>query len=69
MSKYRFQISEPSFIEFTKEEFENFEDVDFTDGSKGKIIPVARQYDNKKYQLIVPLEMIEEIKEWLNIQN
>lgn len=62
--KYKFRMSETNWIQFTDKELESFRDVQYIDdNSKGKIIPVNRGFDNKTYHLLVPLEMIEEVKE------
>lgn len=57
--KYRFRFSETSWVEFTQEKLDNFDNVVFTnDNSKGKILPIKR-FDNQEFQVIAPLEMIE----------
>lgn len=62
--KYKFRLSETNYVEFTQKELDGFKTVDFIDdNSKGKIIPITRAFDKQNYQIIVPLEMIEEIKE------
>ena len=59
--KYRFRFSETNYVEFTQKELDGFKNVDFIDdNTKGKIIPVTRAFDKQNYQIIVPLEMIEE---------
>ena len=61
MKKYKFRLSESNWIEFSQKEFDNFKNVQFTDdNSKGKIIPIKREFDGLCYQIIAPLEMIEE---------
>lgn len=63
MSKYRFRLSETNFIEFTQKDLDGFRDVDFIDDNgKGKIIPIKRQYDGNVYDVIVPIELIEEVE-------
>lgn len=59
MSKYVFYLTENAFIEFSKKEFERFRNVEYIDdNSKAKLINVTR-FDKKRYQIIVPLDMIE----------
>ena len=59
--KYEFRMSETNFIRFTDKELKNFKDVTFVDdGGKGKIIPIKRDFDGQVYDIIVPLELIEE---------
>lgn len=61
--KYRFRLSETNFIEFTQKDLDGFRDVNFIDDNgKGKIIPVKRQYDGNVYDVIVPIELIEELE-------
>lgn len=62
--KYKFRMSETNYVKFTQKEFDEFKNVQYIDdNSMGKVIPVIRAFDNKTYQLLVPLEMIEEIEE------
>lgn len=59
--KYKFRMSETNFLMFTDKELKNLRDVTFIDdNSKGKIIPVKRDFDGQVYNIIVPLELIEE---------
>ena len=59
--KYKFRLNEQAFLEFNKENLDSFQDVKYTDdNSKGKIIPVKRDFDGKVYKIIVPLDLIEE---------
>lgn len=63
MSKYKFRLSETNFIEFTQKDLDGFRDVTFIDDNgKGKIIPIKRQYDGNVYDVIVPIELIEEVE-------
>lgn len=63
MKKYKFRMSETNFLMFTDKDLKNFKDVTFIDDNgKGKIIPVKRGFDGQVYDLIVPLELIEECK-------
>ena len=60
--KYRFRLSETNWVEFTQKELDSFKDVNYIDdNTKGKIIPINRAFDNGLYQVIAPLEMIEEV--------
>ncbi len=62
MKKYKFRLSETNWVEFTQKELDSFKDVDYIDdNTKGKIIPINRAFDNGLYQVIAPLEMIEEV--------
>ena len=62
MKKYKFRMSETNWVEFTQETLDNFKDVNFIDDNgKGKIIPVKREFDGSVYDVIVPLELIEEV--------
>jgi hypothetical protein len=62
MKKYKFRLSETNWVEFTQKELDSFEDVNYIDdNTKGKIIPINRAFDNGLYQVIAPLEMIEEV--------
>lgn len=64
MKKYKFRLSESNWIEFTQEDFDKFQNVQFTDyDGKGKIIPVTRTFDKETYQIIVPLELIEDLND------
>lgn len=64
MKKYKFRLSESNWVEFTQKELDSFQNVDYLDTKgKGKIIPVTRTFDKQNYNLIVPIEMIEEINE------
>ena len=64
MKKYKFRLSETNWIEFSQKDLDGFRNVEFTDDNgKGKIIPITRQFDKQNYQIIVPIEMIEEMKE------
>ena len=64
MKKYKFRLSETNYVEFTQKDLDGFRNVEFTnDNGKGKIIPITRQFDKQNYQIIVPMEMIEEV-EW-----
>lgn len=64
MKKYKFRLSESDFITFTQEELDGFKDVTYiNDNSKGKRIPIKRDFDNQIYDLIVPLELIEECED------
>lgn len=61
--KYRFRLSETNFIKFTQKDLDGFRDVKFIDDNgKGKIIPVKRQFDGNVYDVIVPIELIEEVE-------
>lgn len=63
MKKYRFRLSETNFLEFTQKDLDGFKNVSFIDDNgKGKIIPVKRQFDGNVYDVIVPLELIEEVE-------
>lgn len=63
MKKYKFRLSETNWVEFTQEDLDSFRDVDYIgENAKGKIIPVTRGLDGKHYDIIAPLEMIEEIE-------
>ncbi len=63
MKKYRFRLSETNFLEFTQKDLDGFKNVAFIDDNgKGKIIPVKRQFDGNVYDVIVPLELIEEVE-------
>lgn len=63
MKKYKFRLSETNWIEFTQKDLDGFKDVNFIDDNgKGKIIPIKRQYDGNGYDVIVPIELIEEIE-------
>lgn len=60
--KYKFRMSETNWIQFTDKELESFKNVQYIeDNSMGKVIPVKREFDNKIYHLLVPLDMIEEV--------
>ena len=67
--KYRFRLSETSFIDLTEEEMKEHEqqlcEIEHCDGTKedGIRITVTRDYDKKYYNIIVPKSMIEEIEE------
>jgi hypothetical protein len=62
MKKYKFRLSETNWVEFTQKELDSFKDVCYIDdNTKGKIIPINRAFDNGLYQVIAPLEMIEEV--------
>ena len=67
--KYRFRLSETSFIDLTEEEMKEHEqqlyEIEHCDGTKedGIHITVTRDYDKKHYNIIVPKSMIEEIEE------
>lgn len=65
MKNYKFRLSESNFIKFTQKELDGFQDVTFQDenNKKGKIIPVNRSFDHQVYDLIVPLELIEECED------
>jgi hypothetical protein len=59
--KYKFRLTVNNWLQFTEKDLKNFKDVTFVDdGGKGKIIPVKRDYDGQVYDIIVPLELIEE---------
>ena len=59
MKKYKFNMSETNYIEFTEEEMNNFKNVDFTDdNTKGKLIHIKRN-DGKTFILLAPLDMFE----------
>lgn len=59
--KYKFRLSETNFLRFTDKELKNLKDVTYVnDGGKGKIIPVKRDFDGQVYDIIMPLELIEE---------
>lgn len=61
MKKYKFRLSETNWVEFTQKELDSFKNVDFiNDNSKGKIIPIKRQFDGSIFDVIVPLDLIEE---------
>lgn len=61
--KYRFRLSETNFIKFTQKDLDGFRDVNFIDDNgKGKIIPIKRQFDGNVYDVIVPIELIEEVE-------
>lgn len=62
MNKYRFNLSETSYIDFNEEELNSYKDVEFTDDNttKGKLIYLTRN-DGKSYILIVPMDMLEEV--------
>lgn len=62
MNKYRFNLSETSYIDFNEEELNSCKDVEFTDDNttKGKLIYITRN-DGKSYILIVPMDMLEEV--------
>lgn len=63
MKKYKFRLSETNWIEFTQKDLDEFKDVNFIDDNgKGKIIPIKRQYDGNVYDVIVPIELIEEVE-------
>lgn len=63
MKKYKFRLSETNWIEFTQKDLDGFKDVNFIDDNgKGKIIPIKRQYDGNVYDVIVPIELIEEVE-------
>lgn len=63
MKKYKFCLSETNWIEFTQKDLDGFKDVNFIDDNgKGKIIPIKRQYDGNVYDVIVPIELIEEVE-------
>ena len=58
--KYKFRLSETNWLEFTQKDFDRFKNVDFIDDNiKGKIIHIKR-FDGKEFQVIAPLDMIEE---------
>ena len=60
--KYKFRLSENNWIEFSQKELNGFKNVQFIDDNgKGKIIPVKRMFDGNVYDLIVPIELIEEM--------
>ena len=62
-NKYKFRLSETNWIEFTQEDYDNAKEVRYyNDMSKGKILSVRRQFDNETYYVIVPIQLIEEIK-------
>ena len=67
--KYRFRLSETSFIDLTEEEMKQHEqqlyEIEHCDGTKegGMRVTVTRDYDKKHYNIIVPKSMIEEIEE------
>ena len=63
MKRYKFRMSETNWIEFTEKDLNEFQNVGYYDGGKGKIIPVTRTFDKQNYKLLVPIEMIEEIKD------
>ena len=61
MKKYKFRLSESNFITFGQKELDNFRNVQFIDDmGKGKIIPIKREFDGAVYDVIVPIELIEE---------
>lgn len=61
MKKYKFRLSETNWVEFTQKDLNGFRDVAFiNDSGKGKIIPIKRQFDGNVYDVIVPIELIEE---------
>ena len=61
--KYEFHISETNSISFTEMDLLSFKNVEYTDDNgKGKIIPIKRD-DGKFFQIIVPIELIEEVRE------
>lgn len=63
MKKYKFWLSKTNWIEFTQKDLDSFKDVNFIDDNgKGKIIPIKRQYDGNVYDVIVPIELIEEVE-------
>ena len=63
MSKYRFRLSETTWIEFTQKDLDGFGNVDYVDDNgKGKMIPIKRQFDGMEYEIIVPIELIEEVE-------
>ena len=62
--KYKFRLSETNWVEFTQKDLDGFQNVNFIDDNgKGKIIPIKRQFDNSVYDIIVPLELLEECKD------
>ena len=64
MKKYKFRLSETNWIQFTQKDLDGFKDVQFIDDmGKGKIIPIKREFDGNVYDVIVPIELIEEIQE------
>lgn len=64
MTKYKFRLSESNFIIFGQKELDGFKDVQFIDDmGKGKIIPIKREFDGAVYDVIVPVELIEEQNE------
>lgn len=63
MKKYKFRLSETNWIEFTQKDLDNAKTVNYVDdNSKGKILPIKRQFDGKIYDIIIPVELIEEQK-------
>ena len=49
---------------FGQKELDNFRNVQFIDEmGKGKIIPIKREFDGAVYDVIVPIELIEEQNE------
>lgn len=65
MKKYKFCLSETSWIECTEEELNGCKPLILTDGNKDikvTIFPIKR-YDGLTYYLIAPIEMFEEIKD------
>lgn len=61
MKKYKFRLSETNWIEFTQKDYDNAKEIRYyNDMSRGIIIPVKRQFDGNGYDIIVPIELIEE---------
>lgn len=63
MKEYKFRLSETSYILTNEEIIKNSTSVKFIDDDGfGKVITVKRDFDGKCYQIIVPLDMLEERK-------
>jgi hypothetical protein len=60
MKKYKFHLSETSWIELSDKDLKHYQDANLQENKKGKIIPVEREFDNKLYGLVIPLELLEE---------
>ena len=62
MTKYKFRLSKTSWMEFDQQDLETYQDVLIDNEIKGKILIAKRSFDKKKYGLIVPMEMIEDVE-------
>lgn len=65
MKKYRFRLSETSWIELSQDELIGYQDVNLEDNKKGKIIPITREFDKKRFGLVVPIELLEDNEKFM----